>query len=706
MDKLAVPEEIAALIKEAEAGNKKALFNLGVKYQYGRGVEKNAHEAVSWYSKAAEQGHARAQCNLGLMYEKGQGVEQSHHEAVFWYRKSAEQGYARAQCNLGFMYERGQGVEQSYHEAVLWYRKSAEQGYPRAQCNLGVMYQKGHGVEPSNHEAVIWYRKSAEQEYDRAQHNLGLMYRNGYGIEKSDSEAVFWFRKAAEQEYASAQCSLGFMYEYGRGVEQSDHQAVIWYRKAADQDNPNAQCNLGFMYQSGRGVEPSNHEAIFWYRKAAEQKYARAQFRMGLMYRDGRGVEKSDHEAIAWYRKAAEQEYPNAQCNLGFMYENGRGVKKDYSKAAALYRKAVKNGNAQASINLGVLYTRGDGVRKSYARAQVLFRKAAIHGSPQLRFTAIEYQDQANRYALAQEITTIRYKILTHLKVKPEQTMTHYTSLVVGNALLLEKSSLRLGHINSLNDPNEGKLLWQYLGHVPVEGKPAFVGCFLPEDDSLNMWRFYSKNHHNDDACGCAITFNTNNFFDFSLLPEKQGNSQQDEKITGFTNTGKSPRESASFYRIVYISDGMTIHNDDESGTLKILFNKLKKEVDIFLGVKPDNKKLKQLSRLLGPLPYLLKDADYKSEKEHRIIVTHLEYGAKEIQCAPPELDKGTQPRLYLELHRVKHLDPVRHVTLGPKAPHQEMMIPYWHHKLMSDFSDQLESKEDFYIKSSKCAYQ
>lgn len=284
--------------------------------------------------------------------------------------------------------------------------------------------------------------------------------------------------------------------------------------------------------------------------------------------------------------------------------------------------------------------------------------------------------------------------------------MTHYTSLQVGNALLLEQSPLRLGHINALNDPNEGKLLWHYLGHTPIESKPAFVGCFLPEEDSLNMWRFYSKNHQNDDACGCAITFGTDHFFEFDLLSEEPNDTQQDDSNLAFPNSGKSPQESAAFYRVVYIKGEMQIHGDNKENTLLKTFKELKSAVKKFLGPKPDTEKLQQLSGLLGPLPYLLKDADYEAEKEHRVIVTHLEYGAKEIQVIEPDLINGRPPRLYLELHRPNHLAPVKHVTLGPKSPHQEMMIPYWYHQLASKFADQLKAKPDFYIKASRCAYQ
>ncbi|WP_338891727.1 SEL1-like repeat protein [Aeromonas rivipollensis] len=627
-------------------------------------------KVITALRKAAEGGDAVAQFHLGERYDFGQGIEQNDSQALLWYQRAAEQGHSDAQFNLGVMYEDGQGVTKSAHTAAKWYYKAAKQGHASAQFNMGAMCRKGEGVKQSDIKAFKWYLKAAEQGDADAQYNLGIMYWKGIGVEQSDIKAFKWYLKAAEQGDVKAQFIIGLMYEQGCGVGQSDSKAFEYYRKAAEKGDSDAQCNLGWMYDEGRGVEQSYSKAIEMYLKGTEEGNARAQCNMGVIYTEGRGVEQNYRTAIEWFRKAS------------------------------------KGGDGQGTINLGQMYMNGDGVIQSYAKAQALFRKATRNTPPQIRFQAIELQDQAKRHARSPQITNIRERILAELKVKAGLTMTHYTSLQVGNALLLEQSPLRLGHINALNDPNEGKLLWHYLGHTPVESKPAFVGCFLPEEDSLNMWRFYSKDHQKEDACGCAITFNTDNFFEFDLLSKKPGDAPQDAKNQAFLNSGKSPQESAAFYRVVYIKGEMEIHGEDEDEPLKQLFDELKTEVNNFMGTTPDKEKLQDLSWLLGPLPYLLKDADYEAEKEHRVIVTHLEYGAKEIQIQAPDLIKSIPPRLYLELHRTNHLAPVKHVTLGPKSPHQEMMAPYWHHQLASKYPEQLQGKPDFYIKASRCAYQ
>lgn len=66
----------------AEGGDKVAQYNLGVVYAKGRGVPKDAKEAVKWYTKSAEQGHAKAQFNLVMMYKNGEGAPQDYPESV------------------------------------------------------------------------------------------------------------------------------------------------------------------------------------------------------------------------------------------------------------------------------------------------------------------------------------------------------------------------------------------------------------------------------------------------------------------------------------------------------------------------------------------------------------------------------------------------------------------------------------------------
>ncbi|WP_125719831.1 SEL1-like repeat protein [Pseudoalteromonas rubra] len=689
----------------AEQGYARGQCNLGVMYEHGMGVEQNHEKAVEYYRQALEQGDARATFNLGVMYECGKGIAQSDEHATELYQLAAEQGNALAQCNLGVMYEHGKSIEQSHEKAVKYYRLAAGQGNARGQRNLGIMYQFGKGIEKNFTQAVKYYRLSAEQGDARGQSNLGWMYEHGVGIEQNYKKAVKYYRLAAEQGDAHGQCNLGVMYEHGKGVEKSIEQALKHYRLAENQKYAGAQCNLGMMYEHGKGVELNHKKAAEYYQLAAAQGDARGQCNLGSMYQFGKGIEQSNTLAVKYYRLAVEQGHAGAKCNLGVMYEYGRGVARNNKKAVEYYKQAAEHKDARALLNLAYCHFDGRVVSQSYIETKALCEKA--FKDPELSFEAYELHDRAERFEQSKSISALREKILSHLQVKKHRTMTHYTSFDVGQAILLKKSPFRLGHINAVNDPNEGKLLWQELGHEPEEGNPVFIGCFLPESDSLNMWRFYSKNHVNDDACGCAITFNTERFFDYRLMKERGNHTEQEERMPSFTNTGQSPQESAAFYRVVYLKDNFKILGEGAT-KLQAYFKELKKEVDKFVGKNPTPEKLQDLAWLLGPLPYLLKDAHYKDEQEHRVIVTHLDYGAKEIKSEDPDFANGTAPRLYLELHRDDHLAPIEYVTLGPKAPNKEMMAPYWRHQLASKFESQLARRKDkqLDINPSRCAYK
>ena len=177
-----------------------------------RGLGRSAIERdAAWYRKAAEQGYASAQYNLGVLYENGDGVPKDAAEAALWYRKAAEQGYASAQYNLGVLYENGDGVPKDAAEAALWYRKAAEQGLAIAQNNLGVLYQNGLGVPKDAAEAALWYRKAAEQGLASAQYNLGFLLSVDEGIPIDYVQAYAWFNLAAAQgieDAASARAAV------------------------------------------------------------------------------------------------------------------------------------------------------------------------------------------------------------------------------------------------------------------------------------------------------------------------------------------------------------------------------------------------------------------------------------------------------------------------------------------------------------------
>ena len=357
-----------------------------------KGVEhhenKEYEQAAECFRQAAEMGHAGAQSNLGVYYENGWGVPKDAAEAVKWFRAAAEQGHAVAQSNLGVYYENGWGVPKDAAEAVKWFRAAAEQGNAGAQFNLGVCYGKGFGVEQDVAEAVKWWRKAAEQGHADALQALQKIEQPSptseaaqlvdKGVEhhenKEYEQAAECFRQAAEQGHAVAQSNLGVYYENGWGVPKDAAEAVKWYRAAAEQGNAGAQFNLALCYRNGRGVPKDEAEAVKWYRAAAEQGDAEAQYLLGTLYIMGIGVDKDAAEAEKWFRAAAEQGNADAQDAL-----------KQFEDVRVLLRRA-RQGDAESQYKLAVKYERSLAVNTDEKEAIFWYRKAAGQGHQLAKF--------------------------------------------------------------------------------------------------------------------------------------------------------------------------------------------------------------------------------------------------------------------------------------------------------------------------------
>jgi uncharacterized protein len=126
-----LPEDAAqglALMERAgENGYPRSFFWIGDYYRTGwHGIPENAAKAISWYRRAADLGDALAQSQLGLGYQYGRGVAKDIGQAISWYQKAAAQNNFPAELSLGNIYEYGEGVEVNKEAALCWYQKAAQ----------------------------------------------------------------------------------------------------------------------------------------------------------------------------------------------------------------------------------------------------------------------------------------------------------------------------------------------------------------------------------------------------------------------------------------------------------------------------------------------------------------------------------------------------------------------------------------------------
>ena len=79
--------------EEVTKGRKEAVYNIGLLYFFGKGVEKNIPLAFDYCRRAALMGSARAQNNLAFMYMNGLGTKKNLLAAYAWSVIALENGY-------------------------------------------------------------------------------------------------------------------------------------------------------------------------------------------------------------------------------------------------------------------------------------------------------------------------------------------------------------------------------------------------------------------------------------------------------------------------------------------------------------------------------------------------------------------------------------------------------------------------------------
>ncbi len=251
----------------AEDGNTTAMNELAMLYLNGdddMDVEPDPEKAVYWFNKLAETGDSNAMFNLGLLYAKGHGVNRDFKKAAEWMGKAAdagdddapalieeyskladsvskaEAGDAQAQADLaeGLMRLGGSldqaGEEDDYAESVKWAKLAVEQGNADAMWVLALAYEHGRGVEEDKETAIKYYKKGAELGNAACQHSLGCYYARGDYLKQDNKKAFELFQKSAAQGYGLAMKDLGRCYQFGNGCMGNMKTALEWYTKASE----------------------------------------------------------------------------------------------------------------------------------------------------------------------------------------------------------------------------------------------------------------------------------------------------------------------------------------------------------------------------------------------------------------------------------------------------------------------------------------
>lgn len=120
-------------------------------------------ESLKWYFDAAKAGDARAQFLLGLKYETGTDVSRDLAKAADWYEKAAHQDIPEAQFKLATFLERGQGRAADPAAAAKWYERAARAGYAPAQYNFAVLQLNAASTDAQRIDGLMWLMKARDR---------------------------------------------------------------------------------------------------------------------------------------------------------------------------------------------------------------------------------------------------------------------------------------------------------------------------------------------------------------------------------------------------------------------------------------------------------------------------------------------------------------------------------------------------------------
>lgn len=430
-----IRDSLNVIMDKAKAGDAAAMNEVGTWYYNGKHVNQDYAQAYEWWKKASLKSDTKAIANLGLCYQLGRGVERDSIDAVRLYEKSIKDGnmalLSQRSDNAdksafdamlaGDCYEDGIGVAKDFSRAADFYAKAASKGSVDGMLHAGLCYLNAK----NNGKALEYFEKGASKGNLASEYWAGKMLLGGMGVAPNKEQAVVYLLKAAEGGMPAAQAETGTLYAEGNGVTKNLQQAAEWFRKSALQGNPKGMWSYGNALKDGNGVNQSYDQALFWMAEASQDGYRRAFKRMmasldsigndsfsdyvkgmRLYLMDGRMKEASDlfkrvekagikdgrvMQAVILASKRNEKanakkavkeleklapEHPEAAFYLATLYETGNGTEQNMSKALELYRKAADMGHGKAQSYLGDIFYEGRGTDKDLLTAVALYQKA------------------------------------------------------------------------------------------------------------------------------------------------------------------------------------------------------------------------------------------------------------------------------------------------------------------------------------------
>lgn len=274
---------------------------------------------------------------------------------------------------------------------------------------------------------------------------------------------------------------------------------------------------------------------------------------------------------------------------------------------------------------------------------------------------------------IIENITAIQQELRVTSDNLPEK-LGHYTALKTINKLISPLNdkyipSVWLTNINQLNDPLEGKAIYEYFGYEDIDKNSTnnvknykqsykYVSCASAALDNLPMWKQYA-----DDAQGVSLVYEQ------EFL----------KKVISHSN--------AELYQVCYIDNEGGIHlsprnnnsssKDEMDQKVEEISNYLSKLKEMFTNKNGEinEKERDKVFQYLEQISYLFKRYDYFYEDEYRFMVNMEGQDQSLIEIGNEKFVPMLHTKIRINGQIIK--TNYNEVILGPKSCDIDYVAPY-----------------------------
>ena len=390
------------LIREANAGDKFAQHELGLRYLFGDGFASDTIRAAMWIGRAAKQGLVQASYNYALLVGNGLGTDWNPFESAQLLKFAAERGMAEAQLNLGLLYTDDLVFARDWKEAYRWIRLAADSGYAPAKEAAAELLRRGflkdeNGGTPASLKHGAGDHRGAPAggtangasvgsggapswspiflDFQRGNDSMGIDVPDvatlakeadaTVGVELLDSSALHGESPADEVAALKRMLHTDPLLD---AAALANPEAVILYGRCLEIGVIGTGDQVVAMEQYIRGMYIDAVRAypllmalfrqkgfVAGVRKRAMDTDASAKLVLAELTLLGLDREITDEQSIALLRASAESGHSQSAVQLGLLFQSGRLVKRDTRAAEELWRRAASAGNKEGAVRLAAV---------------------------------------------------------------------------------------------------------------------------------------------------------------------------------------------------------------------------------------------------------------------------------------------------------------------------------------------------------------